>query len=285
MATKYIRVLLVEDSEADAEWIRRVFASSNSISIEVHRAPSLLDALRALRLTAYDAIVLDLGLPDSSALHTVLRVRSQCPDLPIVVMSGNDDSQFALDAISAGAQDYIVKTPESAQQLVRALRFALARNRQMVALRNSLLRDPLTGLLTEAGFTAICDEYLSQVDYARRKPRLFVFDLPAFDNELPLEADSLLLDAGDVLTRSFQPSDVYGQLKVGRFAVMTKNTDALPDSDLLARVEAALEDHNRKPGSRYMSFAVRTADCGALGLRSSAELIEAALATQTSDYP
>jgi PAS domain S-box-containing protein len=85
----------------------------------------------------YDAIVADLGLPDSRGLETVLRLREHCAGVPIVIVTGLDDDEVAAAAVRAGAQDYVPKAGLRAYPLGRAVVHAVERGRAAEALRQS----------------------------------------------------------------------------------------------------------------------------------------------------
>ena len=76
-----------------------------------------------------DVVLLDLSLPDSDGLSTFHRIRQSAQALPVVVMSGLEDTEVALAAVEAGAQDYLPKSAVDEQQLVRALQYAMRRAR------------------------------------------------------------------------------------------------------------------------------------------------------------
>jgi PAS domain S-box-containing protein len=97
----------------------------------------LADAVRALKAEKFDSVLLDLSLPDSSGMDTVRTVRAAAGLTPIVVMTGLDDEQKALEALRCGAQDYLVKGQHDGKLLVRALRYARERARIETALRES----------------------------------------------------------------------------------------------------------------------------------------------------
>src|SRR5204862_1143637 len=82
-----------------------------------------------------DVVLLDLGLPDSQGLDTFVRARRGAPNEPIVVISGLDDEQLALEAVRSGAQDYLVKGRIEGQLLARVLRYAIERKRAEEAVR------------------------------------------------------------------------------------------------------------------------------------------------------
>jgi DNA-binding response OmpR family regulator len=97
-------------------------------------------------------VVLDLRLPDCAGVDTVKTVREVASDVPIVVLTGSDDEQLAMDCIDAGAQDYLPKTEVRAQNLRRALGYAITRIRdaQVRHLQETLARYRTLSSATQA---------------------------------------------------------------------------------------------------------------------------------------
>ena len=75
------------------------------------------------------AVILDLGLPDSNGLDSLRRLRREFPELPVVVLTGLEDENAALQSLWEGAQDYLLKNEISANVVIRAVRFAIERKR------------------------------------------------------------------------------------------------------------------------------------------------------------
>jgi DNA-binding response OmpR family regulator len=123
-----MRVLLIEDNEDDAHFIREMLAERKSAGIELEWADQLGRGLMRLAEGKIDLVLLDLSLPDSHGLSTFDKVTADRPDLPIVVLTGLDDEGMAVQAVRKGAQDYLVKTRLDSDRLVRALRYALERH-------------------------------------------------------------------------------------------------------------------------------------------------------------
>jgi CheY-like chemotaxis protein len=124
-----IEVLLIEDNPGDRRLIEITLSDVSEPRFRVRSAERLSDALAALEEGRTDVVLLDLSLPDSSGLATFHSLRERAPDLPIVVMSGLEDNDVALEAVAAGAQDYLPKNIVEEQQLVRSLQYAMHRNR------------------------------------------------------------------------------------------------------------------------------------------------------------
>lgn len=121
-----LRILLVEDSPTDVNLIRSILRSSSFQLTSVER---LSEALSILRSTPIDVILLDLKLPDSHGAETLHAVLEHAGHTAIVVLTGNDDEQAALDAVALGAQDYLIKGSADAETIVRAIRYAFERRR------------------------------------------------------------------------------------------------------------------------------------------------------------
>lgn len=137
MAKSSIRVLLVEDNPTDVLLLREALAEVRLADFELSYVSQLADARDYLNQTAVDVILLDLGLPDSQGLETLLKLRQQTARTPIVVLTGLADEELGLKALQAGAQDYLVKGQVDGWGLARAIRYAIERQRSDEALRES----------------------------------------------------------------------------------------------------------------------------------------------------
>jgi diguanylate cyclase (GGDEF)-like protein/PAS domain S-box-containing protein len=126
-----LNILLVEDDPGDAGLINSLLhrTAFKGQSLQVKIAQSLAEIRTRLTTDIPDLILLDLGLPDSVGLDTVIAVHALLPDTPVVVLSGHRDSEFEEQTLEAGAQDYLVKGEFDGEQLVRAIRHARTRSR------------------------------------------------------------------------------------------------------------------------------------------------------------
>lgn len=123
-----LRILSIEDNPADARILQKNLSPIDRFSnFEIVEAACLQDALHALSHAAFDAILLDLGLPDSQGLETVRQIYERAPKIPILVMTGLDDEDLAMEALRQGAQDYLVKGEIRRPWLVRAIHYAIER--------------------------------------------------------------------------------------------------------------------------------------------------------------
>ncbi|MGH9842856.1 MAG: response regulator [Blastocatellia bacterium] len=133
-AGESVRVLLIEDDPGYSKTIQALI-SGNRESIEVEVADHLAEGLDRLTKGGIDLVLLDLSLPDSDGMLTLIRTRKHVPHLPIVILTGCDDEEIALEAAQAGAQDYLVKDQIDLNLLRRTLRYAIERQRAELVLR------------------------------------------------------------------------------------------------------------------------------------------------------
>jgi PAS domain S-box-containing protein len=126
---KSLRVLIVEDDAIDRMQLERLLASTSLHVAEVKCANRLAVALDLLKQSAFDVLLLDLGLPDSQGFESIVQIQTYSPDMPIIVMSGLDDEKTATTAVQKGVQDYLVKGQVDSTLLMRAVRYALERKK------------------------------------------------------------------------------------------------------------------------------------------------------------
>lgn len=122
-----IQLLLVEDDPGDALLVQSLLAGV-APNVDLLRVERLREAEEMLP-SGIECVLLDLGLPDAMGLEAVERLRASAPDAAIVVLTGHDDEQRGIEALSRGAQDYLVKGSVDGPLLARAIRYAIERAR------------------------------------------------------------------------------------------------------------------------------------------------------------
>ena len=132
-----MRVLLLEDNPADTRLIEEAISEAADAGVELVHVTRLASALEQLEAGDVDLVLLDLSVPDSHGFETFTKAQISAGEVPIVVLSGSDDEELAVRAVRAGAQDYLVKGHVDGNLLVRAMRYAIERQRAEVALRHS----------------------------------------------------------------------------------------------------------------------------------------------------
>lgn len=122
-----LRILVVEDSPTDRKLVD-VHLRKSDLDNSLQFAETLAEATGALGRSAVDVVLLDLNLPDSVGLDTFLSLHAQFPQIPIVILSGQNDHEVSLGALRQGAQDYLPKAEFSSNALARSIRYAVERN-------------------------------------------------------------------------------------------------------------------------------------------------------------
>ncbi|HTU50053.1 MAG TPA: ATP-binding protein [Acidobacteriaceae bacterium] len=129
-------ILLIEDNPGDADLVRLRLTEGQS-PVKVNCVNRLADGLACLTRETPTLVLLDLNLPDSHGAETFRRVMEHSPDVPVVVLSGQDDEVLAMKAVHQGVQDYLVKGNLSSKNLERAMRYAVERQGLLRALEIS----------------------------------------------------------------------------------------------------------------------------------------------------
>lgn len=135
------RVLLVEDNPMTVRLVTRLFGAHGGGRFHLDAVSSLGEALFFLASHAVDVVLLDLFLGDASGLEGLERVQEAHPLLAVVVMTSAGDERLAVEAIQAGAQDYLVKGEVDPPGVFRSIRYALERSQAEA--RNRMLEQRL----------------------------------------------------------------------------------------------------------------------------------------------
>ena len=137
MIAESLKILLVEDNFVDADILQENLEEVNDVQWELVHVETLTAGLKKLGEEKFNIILLDLSLPDERGIATVKRVHHAVPETPIVVLTGFNDEEVALEAVREGAQDYLIKGEIQGNLLIRALRHAIERGQMLEQLRRS----------------------------------------------------------------------------------------------------------------------------------------------------
>jgi len=158
MSDPTTNVLLIEDNPGDADLVRLRLIEGKS-PVHVNCVERLADGLASLAAMRPSIVLLDLNLPDSRGAETFRKVLEQAPEVPVVILSGQDDEALAMKALHQGAQDYLVKGAITSAELDRAMRYAVE--------RQALLRSLEMSRKQQLEFK---NQFLSHVSHELRTP-------------------------------------------------------------------------------------------------------------------
>jgi signal transduction histidine kinase len=164
-------VLLVEDNPGDARLIREMLLSGETLMGErftLTTVQTLADGLAELANGLFDIVLLDLNLPDSFGVETLLKVRMAYPFLAVVVLTGFDDQSRGVQYVQEGAQDYLVKGISDGNLLSRSIRYAIERKKIETAehqqrMLAEALRDTASVLTSTLNLDEVLDRILSNI--------------------------------------------------------------------------------------------------------------------------
>ena len=134
---KTVAILLVDVDPDDARLVSRCLASAPQGSFSLQTAHTLAQASQNLAQGGVDVVLLEPSLPDSAGLQSVIRMREHASGVPILVLTPLEDESLALDALRAGAQDFLAKNSLSPEMLPRAIYHAVERKHIEEKLRAS----------------------------------------------------------------------------------------------------------------------------------------------------
>jgi sigma-B regulation protein RsbU (phosphoserine phosphatase) len=129
MSQERVKVLLIEHDPGFARRVGEMLGQAHDLGADLRPQPDLNSGISALRDEQFDLVVLDISVPDGAGLANVPLLQAEAPSLPIIVAGDADDERVALEAVHAGAQDYLVKSQLNPGWLERSIRYAIERHR------------------------------------------------------------------------------------------------------------------------------------------------------------
>lgn len=169
MKSRKKKILLIEDNVTLSDLVASLVDSGDQ-EFELSFARNLKNGMRHLADEARDAVILDLGLPDSRGLSTFARLHEEFPDLPVVVLTANSDPDLPAELLAAGADDFVQKGSLNADLLLRAIRNSLSRARgRRALLRNRRHLEHILDGISEFVFVTRADGTITRVNQKARR--------------------------------------------------------------------------------------------------------------------
>jgi serine phosphatase RsbU (regulator of sigma subunit) len=252
------RVLLVEDDEGDAFFIRECLTEAGVPEADILWQRTLADGIEALD-DAPGCVLLDLGLPDADGLAALYRLVAEAIGTPVIVLTGRND-RAGVDAVAAGAQDYLVKDDITPELLDRSIRYAVERSRaqatelalreeQMLSAENSRLE---RGLLPKP---LLRDDFVQCATYYQPGRNLAVLGGDFFD-VVQTPDGRVRAVIGDVMGHGPDEAALGVHLRVAWRALVLAG---VPDESILTSLSRLLSAETAR-GGRFVTACDLTLD-------------------------
>jgi diguanylate cyclase (GGDEF)-like protein len=254
------RTLLIEDNDDDVFLMKEMISDGRSslgtdAVINLVVVPTLAEAYKKLETERFDIVISDLSLADSKGFDTVLRLKETSNELPVIVLTGYDDTRTAIIAIEHGIQDYLVKGRFNAELMLRSILYSIERFKLLGVLKSLALIDDMTGLYNRRGFVMLAESQMKLAQRRERKLVMMFVDLDKMkqinDNYGHKEGDRALIETASILRAVFRGTDIIGRMGGDEFAVLA--VEATEDSiELLEkRMEDAILQSNQASSKPY----------------------------------
>lgn len=255
-----IRLLLVESDPEEAAFLLDALTEAEEkclwqtwVKAEAIHAAELAEAVELLRGEVFDAVLLDLNLPNSPASQTFLTVAAAAPEVPIVLLTAATEEAHAARLVREGAADYVVKEEVDCAPLARAIRNATERHRILRAARSAAVIDPLTGLLNRAGFTAFADHDRRLAEKLGRRLLVLLAEpeeaMAVEGSYSGVQHDLALIDFADRLRAAAGEGSIVARLGDRQFALLSMETEPHLLAEIGGRFDAWMASERTATGT------------------------------------
>ncbi len=129
MSQERLKILLIEHDPGFTRTINEMIGQARELTADVSSASDLQAGFSVLSRNTFDVVVLDVSVPDGAGLGNISLLKAEAPQLPIIAAGEADNETVAVEAVQAGAQDYLVKSQLTVGWLERSIRYAIERHR------------------------------------------------------------------------------------------------------------------------------------------------------------
>jgi diguanylate cyclase (GGDEF)-like protein len=247
-------VLVVSDRDGDVRQVRELLHGAGPEHFDVTAVAPQASPDRLAR-GGVDVVLLALSLSARRGFTTFSELRALAPTVPFLFLSDAKDARHGLEAVRAGAQDFLVMAELDGDGLSRAVRHAIERNRLHTALLDMALVDDLTGLYNRRGFLTLATRDLR---LARRGDETLLVAFADLDdlkrvNDTSGHAvgDRALRDTAGVLRQTFRDSDLVARLGGDEYAVLVRHARPETAGVLGDRLKRHVREFNRRAVRPY----------------------------------
>ena len=233
-----MKLLLVEDELADAKFIKACLYRDKVLTPEIVHAACLSEALTHLEETSFDVVILDLHLPDASGEECVRKIKLTKPDIPIVVLSGEENEDYAIEILNQGVQDYLVKWHDDGKGILRSVRYGIERKRSELKLAHLAAFDSLTQIPNRNFFVDCLERAVSRAQRNGTMLALLFLDLDRFkgvnDTLGHHFGDKLLIAVAERISASVRDGDILARMGGDEFALLLEDRNGVAGAEATA---------------------------------------------------
>ena len=234
-----IKLLLVEDDHKEALMINNMLKEGLQNQYTLEQRLSVSEALDLAQRQSFQAIILDLHLPEGKTFESIPQFIQYCPEAPILILSSVEDEAQAILAVKSGAQDYLIKGQTSSSTLCRAIRYAMERHRATQRITQLAHYDHLTGLANRGLFYERLNYAVARCNRNDMALALMFLDLDHFkaiNDTLGHECgDSLLKTVATRIKKCIREIDTGVRLGGDEFAVLLEQIESVEDVAAVAQ--------------------------------------------------
>jgi two-component system, cell cycle response regulator len=246
--TDLVHVLLVEDDEDDFLLTRSLLADGFGNRFRLDWVDSPAEALEKLTTGSYDVALVDYHLGGTTGTELLRRAHARGSRIPVIMLTGQCDRATDIDAMHAGAADFLVKGRVTGDMLERAIRYARERHRLLEEISALSLTDELTGLNNRRAFMTMADQRLQLLERNRSLLVLIFADVDGLkhvNDTLGHDAgDALIIAAANVLRLAFRRTDLIARLGGDEFIVLAEIASEEAAGLLLAKLQEHIDAWN-----------------------------------------
>lgn len=253
-----VRLLIVEDDVASAALLRELLEPVDSPRFAIRHVTTAREACEVMEGRGADVVLLDLGLSDAVELEALQRLRDCVSEIPVIILTGCADEAMALQALSYGAEDYLLKGSVNAAGLIRSLRYAIERHRNVRDLAHMTrqlemanenlerltLLDPLTDVMNRRGLQQALSREIQNLQRNVGEVAVLLVDIDDFKalNERLGHAvgDVALKEIARRLQAAIRAVDYVGRLGGDEFMLLLPEADAAEVMRIAERVRLTL---------------------------------------------
>jgi diguanylate cyclase (GGDEF)-like protein len=251
MKRNRLHVLLIEDDDDDYVLVRDLLGELGDQDITLQWEMTYETGKTALQSGEHDICLMDYRLGARDGIELLRELGTTTPPTPIIFLTGQDSRDLDVQAMEAGAADYLVKGKIDPLVLERSIRYALERQRLLQEMHRRSLVDELTGVLNRRGLE---EQMVREMKLARRRNQtmaLLFVDVDNFkavnDEHGHAEGDRALREVADLLAGSFRQSDLVARIGGDEFVVVALDTTiddiAIPEKRLQKGLERRNNSH------------------------------------------